>query len=55
MNVSKVAVLRGGPSAEYDISMSTGSGVLKALAELGIKTKDVVITRSGQWLVEGIS
>jgi len=53
MNISKVAVLRGGPSAEYDISMLTGLGVLKALAELGIKTKDVVITRSGHWLVEG--
>jgi D-alanine-D-alanine ligase len=53
MKVNSVAVLRGGPSAEYDISMLTGAGVLGALKELNIRTKDIVVTRSGQWLVDG--
>jgi len=53
MKVNSVAVLRGGPSAEYDISLLTGSGVLSALNDLGIRTKDIVISRSGQWLVNG--
>lgn len=53
MNVSTVAVLRGGPSVEYEVSMQTGVGVLNALKSLGVQTIDVVISRSGQWLVNG--
>lgn len=53
MNVHTVAVLRGGPSDEYAISMQTGSGVLAALVDTPIQTKDIVITRSGQWLCDG--
>jgi len=53
MQPKRVAVLRGGPSAEYDISMLTGAGVLAALAARGYHTKDVVIDRAGEWLVEG--
>jgi D-alanine-D-alanine ligase len=33
--------------------MHTGTGVLSALKDLGIQTRDIVITRSGQWLVNG--
>ncbi|MFT7507577.1 MAG: D-alanine-D-alanine ligase [Acidimicrobiales bacterium] len=53
MSVSTVAVLRGGPSAEYDVSMQTGAGVLGSLSELKIKTKDITISRKGEWLIEG--
>lgn len=55
MHVSKVAVLRGGPSAEYDVSMLTGAGVLDALSGAQLLVKDIIITRDGQWLVEGFT
>lgn len=50
---TRVVVVRGGPSSEYEISMTTGAGVLAALRELGYHTTDVVVTKSGDWMVEG--
>lgn len=52
--MKRVAVLRGGPSTEYDVSLKTGSEVLRALRELDYPHKDVVITKSGDWLESGI-
>lgn len=49
----RVAVLRGGPSSEYDVSLRSGSGVLQALSGTAYVPKDVTITKSGQWLVDG--
>lgn len=49
-----MAVLRGGPSEEYAVSMRTGGAVLAALIAAGYHTKDVVITRSGDWLDGGV-
>jgi D-alanine-D-alanine ligase len=54
MSHLRVAVLRGGPSEEYAVSMKTGSVVLSALTELGYNVKDVVITRGGDWLDAGL-
>lgn len=54
MSHLQVAVLRGGPSEEYAVSMKSGATVLKALAELGYQTKDIIITREGDWLDRGI-
>ncbi len=54
MKHKRVAVLRGGPSNEYDVSMKTGANVLKALGELGYEVKDIVITRTGDWLHDGL-
>ena len=51
---SKIAVLRGGPSEEYDLSLKTGADVLTVLQSLGYKTVDVMITKKGEWLVSGI-
>lgn len=53
MQHTRVAVLRGGPSSEYEVSMMTGKGVLGALKELGYYTKDIVIDKKGNWLVSG--
>jgi len=50
----RVAVLRGGPSSEYEVSLKTGAEVLKALGELGYYSIDVTITKAGEWLVHGI-
>lgn len=54
MKHTRVAVLRGGPSSEYDVSMMTGAKVLETLRESpNFFAKDVVITRHGEWLVNG--
>ena len=53
--MKRIAVLRGGPSNEYDVSMRSGQGVLKALEALGYVHKDIVITRKGEWLEKGFT
>ena len=54
MNKIKVAVLRGGPSSEYDVSLKTGKSVLDNLPSEYLPT-DVFISKKGEWLVDGIS
>lgn len=53
MDKVRVAVLRGGPSEEYDVSLKTGAAVLDSLDPLRYHPVDVVITRSGEWLTQG--
>lgn len=47
--------MRGGPSSEYEVSLKSGLGVLAALEALGYKTRDIVITKRGDWLVKGFT
>lgn len=54
MQSTRVAVIRGGPSSEYDVSMTTGAGVLAALRTLGYHTTDITVTKAGQWLIDGM-
>lgn len=49
----RVLVLRGGPSDEYAVSMKTGAAVLDALRRQNYFTKDIVVTKQGEWLEEG--
>ena len=50
----RVAVLRGGPSEEYDISLITGAAVIDALKESqDFYPLDVVVTKDGEWLMDG--
>lgn len=42
----KVAVLMGGPSAEHEISLKSGCGVVEALSRLGWEAKGLVIPKS---------
>jgi len=49
----RVLVLRGGSSEEFDVSMNTGSSVLDALDTNKYEPIDVVITKNGEWLVDG--
>jgi D-alanine-D-alanine ligase len=51
--MKRIAVLRGGPSGEYAVSMQSGRAVLNALEQLGLPHKDIVITRQGDWLDSG--
>jgi len=49
----KVAVLRGGPSSEYEVSLRTGKNVLDNLPDKYIPT-DVVIDKQGIWFIDGV-
>ncbi len=52
--MKRVAVLRGGPSSEYDVSLKSGAAVLSALGKLEYFHKDIIITKKGEWLESGI-
>ncbi len=54
MNDLRIAVLRGGPSDEYATSMKTGMAVIESLKSQNYLTKDIVITKNGEWLDGGI-
>ena len=54
MNLSskiKVAVIRGGPSNEYDVSLKTGEQVLSLLREMPetYEPVDIFISKDGEW------
>lgn len=49
----RVAVLRGGPSSEYEVSLRSGAGVLQAIANSTYIAKDITISKNGEWLVDG--
>ena len=51
--IERVAVLRGGPNDEYAQSLRIGARVLDVLNTLGYPTKDIPITRRGEWLDNG--
>lgn len=51
----RVAVIRGGPSEEYDVSMRTGAEVLKALERQGVPTVDILINKRGEWIFHGFA
>lgn len=48
-----VAVLRGGPSSEYDVSLNTGAAILEHLPEK-YKSHDILIDKKGIWHREGM-
>ncbi|HRY62370.1 MAG TPA: D-alanine--D-alanine ligase family protein [Candidatus Paceibacterota bacterium] len=53
MHKMRVAVLRGGPSTEYDVSLVTGGNVLRALQNK-YHTKDILIDKDGVWHMDGL-
>lgn len=52
MSKTRVLVLRGGPSEEFDVSLKSGESVLSALPRSRYEPMDIVITRGGEWLLE---
>lgn len=48
-----VAVLRGGPSSEYEVSLKTGASILKHMPEK-YKAHDIHISKTGVWHKEGL-
>lgn len=53
MQATRVAVLSGGPSTEYHVSLDTGKNVSNALRQKGYFVKDVVVSPSSEWLIDG--
>ena len=49
-----VAVLRGGPSSEYDVSLKTGASVLEALDKEKYEPRDIFISRGSEWHLHGV-
>jgi D-alanine-D-alanine ligase len=46
---SAVVVLLGGPSAEHDVSIVSGTAIAEALATAGLGVRQVVIDLDGRW------
>ena len=53
MQRTRVGVLRGGPSSEYEVSLKTGSAVLAALSEERYEVRDIFIDKAGKWHLFG--
>jgi len=53
VNKLRIAVLRGGPSSERNVSMKTGSSILKNLSPDKYVIYDVVILKNDDWIVGG--
>lgn len=49
----RVAIVRGGPSEEHDVSMRTGDSVITALKNSDFQVHDIVVSRAGEWLQHG--
>lgn len=49
---TRVAVLRGGPSSEYEVSIKTGASILSAIPE-SHHPIDIFIDKSGHWHLHG--
>lgn len=57
-HLTRVGVLRGGPSNEYEVSLNSGASVLKALRDHfdgRYHPKDIFIDRSRTWHVDGVA
>lgn len=55
-NIIRVGILRGGPSAEAEVSHNTGQAVMKIINENlsdKYRTFDIVVDKDGNWLHEG--
>src|SRR3990167_7406874 len=52
----RVAVIRGGPSNEYDVSLKTGAQILSLLREMpdAYDPIDIFISRAGEWHRSGL-
>jgi D-alanine-D-alanine ligase len=54
MQRTKVGILRGGPSNEYDVSLKTGAQVLSQLDQERYIPVDIFIDKEGGWHMRGL-
>lgn len=52
--MTRIAVLRGGPSSEHDISLLSGANIIENLQREPYSTVDIFIDKNGQWHVRGV-
>ena len=55
---TRIGVLRGGPSSEYEVSLKTGANILRALREKHVskyRAHDILIDKEGNWHIDGLS
>lgn len=50
----RVGVVRGGPSHEYPVSLSTGEHVLRRLPRDKYLPVDILLTKKGEWYMNGL-
>jgi D-alanine-D-alanine ligase len=55
MSKPRIGILRGGPSEEYDVSLKTGSAMLLSIDQSRFDPVDIIITKSGEWLINGVA
>ncbi len=55
MQTIRVGVVRGGPSSEYDVSLQTGAHVLSALRTDRYTPIDILLTKGGEWIMNGVT
>ena len=53
MALTRVGILRGGIGHEYEVSLNTGSSIIKNLPDDKYQPVDILITRDGTWHVGG--
>ncbi len=53
MSRIRVAILRGGLSDEYKVSLWTGAAVLENIDKTKFDPLDIVISKNGEWLLNG--
>ncbi len=49
----RAGIIRGGPSAEYEVSLKSGASVLKHLPADKYQVRDIFIDKKGVWHLEG--
>lgn len=54
MYKTRVGVLRGGPSTEYEVSLKTGQSVLQNLPSDRYELRDILIDKKGKWHLRGM-
>ena len=54
MNRTRVGLLRGGPSSEYDFSLRTGAAIQNALPDDLYDVRDIYIDKQGMWHARGM-
>jgi len=53
MSRKHIAILRGGPSSEYDVSLKSGKSVIDELRD-DHQIKDIIIDKQGNWYLSGL-
>src|ERR1035437_8702931 len=54
MTKTRIGVVRGGPSSEYEISLRTGAAVIDSLDKEKYEPLDIVISKDGPWHLHGL-